>query len=260
MNKLLICVTLSFFFAFALQAHSETFGEDSDISNLFKNKKINGTIVIFSLDGEKTYFHNEDRAKSRFLPASTFKIPNTLIALEESAVADEKEIIKWDGKNREVPSWNKDQSMETAFPSSCVWFYQELAKRIGKDKYESYLKKIKYGNEQAGPEITTFWLNGDLRISAFEQIDFLKKVYAREYPFKASSYEMLKKLMIVEQTSSHTIRAKTGWTQNIGWFTGYVESGGKVWFFATNIEITTPKDLPLRQEITFGALRLKGII
>lgn len=260
MNKFLFCVAISFFFVLATQAHSETFVEDPDISNLFKNKKVNGTIVIASQKGDKTFCHNEDRARSRFLPASTFKIPNTLIALEEGAVADEKEIIKWDGKNREVPSWNKDQSMETAFPSSCVWFYQELAKRVSKDKYESYLKKIKYGNEQAGPEITTFWLNGNLRISAFEQIDFLKKIYARAYPFKASSYELLKKLMVIEQTSSHTIRAKTGWTQNIGWFAGYVESGGKVWFFATNMEINTPKDLPLRQEITFEALRIKGII
>lgn len=260
MNKFFFCVAVSLFFALATQAQSEAPGKDRDLANIFKNKKINGTIVISSLEGDKTFCHNEDRARSRFLPASTFKIPNTLIALEEGAVADEKEIIKWDGKNREVPSWNKDQSMETAFPSSCVWFYQELAKRVGKDKYESYLKKIKYGNEQAGPEITTFWLNGDLRISVFEQIDFLKKVYAREYPFKASSYEMLKKLMIVEQTPSYTIRAKTGWTQKIGWFTGYVESGGKIWFFATNIEINNPKDLPLRQEITIEALRLKGII
>jgi beta-lactamase class D len=139
-----------------------------------------------------------------------------------------------------------------------------LAKRVGKDKYESYLGKIKYGNEKAGPEITTFWLEGDLRISAVEQIAFLRKLYAREYAFRSSSYELLRKSMVVEETPAYTIRAKTGWAQRVtpqvGWFVGYIESGDKVWFFATNIEIVKPEDSRLRQEVTIEALKLKGII
>jgi beta-lactamase class D len=135
---------------------------------------------------------------------------------------------------------------------------------VGKEKYESYLGKIKYGNEQAGPEVTTFWLKGDLKISAFEQIAFLKKLYAKKYAFRSSSYELLKKLMVVEQTPAFTLRAKTGWAQRItpqvGWFVGHIESGVDVWFFATNIEIVKPEDSRLRQEITIKALKLKGII
>ncbi|MGC9965827.1 MAG: class D beta-lactamase [Syntrophobacteraceae bacterium] len=243
---------------------SLAYGEDSDLASLFKDKNLCGTIVIQSLDGAKTYTHNDERANTRFVPASTFKIPNTLIALEEGAIADEKEIIKWDGNDKGLPVWNKDQSIETAFPSSCIWFYQELAKRVGKDKYKSYLGKIKYGNEQAGPEVTTFWLEGDLRISAVEQIAFLKKLYAKEYPFRSSSYELLRELMLVERTSAYTMRAKTGWAQRVtpqvGWFVGYVEAGDKVWVFATNIEIVKPEDSRLRQKVTIEAFKCKGII
>ena len=130
---------------------ASAYGEDSELANLFKERNLRGTIVIQSFDGAKTYICNDERANTRFVPASTFKIPNTLIALEEGAVSDEKEIIKWDGDDKGLPVWNKDQSIETAFPSSCIWFYQELAKRVGKDKYRSYLGKTKYGNEQAGP-------------------------------------------------------------------------------------------------------------
>jgi beta-lactamase class D len=239
-------------------------GEDLEIANLFKEKNLLGTIVISSRDGRKTYTHNDERARTRFVPASTFKIPNTLIALEEAAVANEKTIIKWDGKDKGLPAWNKDQSISTAFPSSCVWFYQDLAKRIGRDKYVSYLGKLKYGNEQVGPELTTFWLEGDLKISTTEQIAFLKRLWAESFSFKQSSYELLRKLMVVEQTPAYTLRAKTGWAQStvpqVGWFVGYVEAGEKVWFFATNIEMMKPEDGRLRQEITIEALKLKGII
>ncbi len=243
---------------------SSGYGEDFDLAHLFKSKGASGTIVISSLDGTSTYIHDDKRANDRFLPASTFKIPNTLIALEEGAIADEKEIIKWDGKDKGLPAWKKDQSLETAFPSSCVWFYKELAKRVGKEKYESYLGKIKYGNGLTGPDVTTFWLNGDLKISAVEQVSFLKSLYAKKYAFRSSSYEMLRKSMVVDQSPAYTVRAKTGWAQRVtpqvGWFVGYVESGDKVWFFATNIEIVKPEDSRLRQEITIEALKLKGII
>ena len=256
MNRIMLYITILAVLAFLPPAHSE----DLDIAKLFNEKNLKGTIIISSLDGGKTYIHNDERVNTRFVPASTFKIPNTLIALEESAVANEKEIIKWDGKDKGIPIWNKDQSMETAFPSSCVWFYQELAKRVGKDKYSSYLKKMKYGNEQVGSEITTFWLEGDLKISAAEQITFLKKLYTREYPFKSSSYEVLRNLMVIERTPAYTIRVKTGWSQKVGWIVGYIESGEKVWFFATNMDIAKLEDCHFRTEITFEVLRLKGII
>jgi len=238
--------------------------EDAELANLFREKNLVGTIVISSLDGRPTYIHNNERARTRFSPASTFKIANTLIALEEGAVANGKTIIKWDGKDKGLPAWNRDQSIETAFPSSCVWFYQELARRIGTDKYASYLPKLKYGNEQAGPDVTTFWLEGDLKISATEQVAFLKRIYSEGFPFRFSSYELLRKIMVVEQTPAYTIRGKTGWASKsvpqIGWYVGYVEAGENVWFFATNIDMGGPEDSHFRQEITIESLKLKGII
>ena len=122
---------------------------------------------------------------------------------------------------------------------------------------------MKYGNGRIGPEITNFWLEGDLRISA-GGIDLLKNIYTRAYPFKPSSYDLLRKLMVVEETPAYTLRAKTGWAQGIapqvGWYVGYVETGGQVWFFAENMEMAKPEDNASRQEITVKALHLKGII
>ena len=260
MNHAVLAAAAFFIFALVPQAY----GEDTDIANLFKEKNLDGTLVISSLDGKQVYTHNDQRARSRFVPASTFKLPNTLIALEEAAITDEKVIVIWDGTDKGLPAWNTDQSLETAFSTSCIWFYQEMAKRVGKDKYTSYMEKLHYGNGKIGPEITNFWLEGDLRISAMGQIDFLKNVYTRASPFRSSSYDLLRKLMVVEETPSYVLRAKTGWAQGIvpqvGWYVGYVEAGGQVWFFAANMEIGKPEDSALRQEITMKALRLKGII
>jgi beta-lactamase class D len=237
--------------------------EDSDLSRLFADRNVVGTIVISSLNGSGLYIHNERRANTAFVPASTFKIPNTLIALDEG-VASPDEIMKWDGKDKGFDSWNRDQTLETAFKSSCVWFYQELAKRAGVPKYEKHLVTMAYGNAKPGPELTTFWLDGDLKINAMQQIDFLKKVYSEGLPFQRSSYEILKKIMIVDQTPAYTVRAKTGWAQRvspqIGWFVGYVETKDNVWFFATNLDITKPEDARYRQEITMAALKAKGIL
>ncbi len=137
--------------------------EDHRLAKLFTERNVKGTMIISSLDSKIEFVYNKERAEKRFLPASTFKIPNTLIALDENAIANGMETIKWDGKDKGWRPWNKDQTIETAFPLSCVWFYQELAKRVGNLKYLSHLKKINYGNKKTGPELTTFWLDGDLK-------------------------------------------------------------------------------------------------
>ena len=238
--------------------------EESNLAKLFSERNLKGTIIISSLDGKTEYLYNKARAEKQFLPASTFKIPNTLIALDERAVLNEKEIIKWDGKDKGWGPWNMDQSLESAFPKSCVWFYPELAKRIGNINYLSHLDRLNYGNKKTGPEVTTFWLNGDLEISAREQIDFLKTLYKEELSYKKSYIQLLKKLMIVDKNPQYTISAKTGWAMRInnqhGWYVGYVETDKKVWFFAINLDIVKKHDAIYRKEITMEALTIKGII
>lgn len=238
--------------------------DDTALAKLFQERGIEGTIVISSLDGKTEYVHNNNRAETRLVTASTFKIPNSLIALEEGVIRNEQEVLKWDGKDSGFPACNKDQNLQTAFSNSCVWTYQELARRIGPEKYKKHLKQLDYGNQKISPELTSFWLAGDLLITPQEQIAFLKKLYADKLPYRPDTIQTVKKIMINEQTPYYTIRAKTGWANQlnpqIGWFVGYVEAKGQVWFFATNIVITKNSDLALRKEITMAALKAKGII
>ena len=238
--------------------------EDKQLAGLFEQKNIKGTIVISSLNGERSFSYNDERRDLRFSTASTFKILNSMIALEEGVISGRLSIIKWDGTLYEYNSWNRDQTLEGAFKQSCVWCFQELARRVGPEKYRSYIEKMNYGQLKETFDATSFWLDGALEISASEQVEFLKGVYRRSFPFSQHSYDVLKDIMVVEDSGSYTIRAKTGWAARVkpqvGWYVGYIEAKGDVWFFATNIEINSKNDLALRKSITYESLKIKGII
>ena len=235
------------------------FAWDKEVEEVFKKYKVEGTIVIKKKKKKKIHIYNDKRASELFSPASTFKIPHSLIALNEGIVKKDS-VIVWDKKIREYESWNKDQILLTAFKSSCVWCYQEFASKIGVEKYKKYLKELNYGNKKIGDDVTRFWLDESLEITTFEQIKFLKRFYTNNLPFKIEDINLLKEIMIDEKNENYTIRAKTGWEWKYGWYVGYVETKDDVWFFSTNIDTKSKDDLPKRKAITLEALKIKGII
>jgi len=104
-----------------------------------------------------------------------------------------------------------------------------------------------YGNQDVSgvwdsPNLfEAFWLNGSLRISADEQVEFLRKFYAGDLPVAGRTTEIVKEILTLEKTADYTLSGKTGGgmlTENraLGWFVGYVEAKGNVCFFALNLE------------------------
>lgn len=225
----------------------------SDLESIFKAEKINGCFVIYDLKADKNLEYNSERLDSTFLPASTFKIINSMIALETGAISDENEKIKWDGKKRFVKEWNQDHNLKSGIKYSVVWFYQELARRIGTEKMQHWVNAVQYGNQNIGGKIDYFWLNGDIRISPNQQIDFLQNLYLNKLPFSKKNQEIVKKIMIVDKTANYTVHAKTGWAmrinKQIGWYVGYIEKGENVYFFTINIDIKNKEDAPKRKII-----------
>lgn len=188
---------LIFIFAVLLPAFANA--EDLAISQLFAQEDVDGTVVIESLKNGQTFIHNDVRAAQRFSPASTFKVMNTLIAVEEGVIKGSSDVLKWDGHIYSLPSWNRDQTLVSAFKVSCVWCYQELARRVGAKKYVFYLKHSDYGELQSEFSTTTFWLDGSLQITALEQINFLRKVVRRQLPFSDRAYETLQQIMLTKK-------------------------------------------------------------
>jgi beta-lactamase class D len=245
--------------AIAPPVSSSAASVEAQFAQHFQALEVEGAIVIHDLNRGVTYEHNRDRNRQAFLPASTFKILNSLIALETGVIANDVAVLTWDGIERMVPAWNRDHNMRTAFNLSAVWFYQVLARRVGHDAMQQWVEAAGYGNQTIGsPEaIDSFWLEGDLRITPQQQIEFLRRLHHSELPFSERALATVKDIMIVERTPDYTLRAKTGWAglgesdqPQIGWYVGYVEQGENVYLFATNIDIRQDSDAPVRLELT----------
>ena len=233
------------------------------VAQVFQEQGVIGTLVVASADGEVLHVHNAKRAETRFSPASTFKIPNTLIALDTAVVTSKDATFKWDGSDKGLPAWNKDQTLESAFKVSCVWCYQEIAGSVGSERYSTALAGIDYGNQKMGDHVDQFWLNDDLQISAHEQIAFLRKLMDYSLPYRREHVDIVKDIMLAEQTADYSIYAKTGWTGaklGVGWYVGYVEKGDKVWLFAMNMRMDRAEQAALRKELTTRSLRALGIL
>ena len=219
-----------------------------DLSPYFKNT--NGAFVLYDLKGNHYIRYNEQRCRERFSPKSTFKIPNSLIGLDTGVVRDADFTIAWnrqkyppqDNWNQEpFIHWAQDHTLRSAIKYSVVWYYRELALRVGKQKMKKYITAFNYGNETISKDVDNFWLDNSLKISADEQVEFLKEFYAGRLPVSKRATEIVKDILVLENTPAYKLSAKTGGGsiaegRYIGWFVGYLETKGNVYFFATNIE------------------------
>ncbi|MCO5230973.1 MAG: class D beta-lactamase [Chitinophagales bacterium] len=237
-----------------------------DYKKYYDLYKVEGTFVLYQQKSNKYIVYNKELSKQLFIPASTFKICNSLIGLETGVIDDENFIIKWDSIIRKYPQWNTDQNLETAFKNSTVWYYQELARRVGAKQMKYWLEKSHYGNADTSGGIDQFWLTGGLRISPIQQVDFLRRLHDNQLPFSNSSMNIVKEIMIVKDSADYVLRAKSGWGEqnnmDIGWYVGYVETQGDVYYFANCIQSpsnTNSDFLKARIEITYQIFRDLGI-
>lgn len=239
--------------------------ERADLEKYFREENVIGAFVLFD-EKQNTHIRvNPERCGERFIPASTFKIPNSLIGLETGVITDEKMMLPWDSVKRREP-WDKDQDMSMAMRNSTVWFYQELARRVGEKRMKEYVDTLRYGNMDISGGVDKFWLTGGLRISPDEQIDFLRRFYHEKLPISKRSIDIVKRITLLDETAAYELHGKTGWgiigKKNIGWLVGYVEKQGNVYYFATNIESDEAgDDFPSkRMAITKQILKELGVI
>ncbi|MGB3655380.1 MAG: class D beta-lactamase [Rivularia sp. (in: cyanobacteria)] len=237
----------------------------ADFGRIFKEFGVEGSIIIYDASNQKVYEHNSPRNSQNFLPASTFKILNTLIALQTGVIKDDVSVLTWDGVKRDFDAWNQDTNLRQAFQNSTVWFYQVLARKIGRERMQNFINQVGYGNQQIGKleNIDKFWLEGPLQITPKQQIEFLQKVESGNLPFSQGNLNLLKDIMIVEKTPDYILRGKTGWVTStnpkIGWFVGYLEQNNKVYYFATNIDMPDIKLAAARIKITRRCLEKLGL-
>jgi beta-lactamase class D len=239
--------------AFGASARAEATAERAELRAAFAREGVAGTFALYDVQKRELTLVDAERAAARCVPASTFKIANSLIALETGVVKDENEVIPYGGKPQPFKTWETDMPMREAIAMSNVPIYQEIARRVGLERYRVWLDRLGYGNRQTGDAVDTFWLDGPLEISAIEQARFVAQLAQNRLPVSDRSQQIVRSIIRLEQRAGRTLYGKTGWrfssTPQLGWWTGWVDEGGKIATFALHIDMPSPNDAPKRVAI-----------
>jgi beta-lactamase class D len=225
-----------------------------DLSRRFFDLGTAGTFVAYKVDDYLIIASDKVRSGEGRLPASTFKIPNSVIALETGVVEDpDKDVFKWDGVTRSIEAWNKDHTLRSAIAVSAVPVYQEIARRIGAERMQKYLDLFDYGNHDIGGGIDQFWLTGALRIDPVQQIDFVDRLRRGVLPVGKRSQELTCDILPVTKVGDATIRAKSGLLGaeqgSLGWMVGWAEKGNQQTVFAMNMDCKEPSHVAARMTV-----------
>src|SRR5688572_12953085 len=237
---------------------------DNSLKKYFDSAKVDGCFSLFNNATGAVTVYNMNLDTHRFLPASTFKIVTTLIGIETGKIIDENMIIPWDGIKRWNEHWNRDLTMQEAFKFSAVPWYQEVARRIGRDTIKKWIDSLQYGNMNISGPLDSFWLNNNLKISPDEQLGLVKKLYFDQLPFQKRSQQIVRDVMLMENNTLYKLSYKTGTgydelKNTIGWVVGWIEENRHVYFFVTLIK--TPDEnvgQNVKMDITKGILKKFG--
>lgn len=242
------------------------------VAEIFNKAKVTGTFVLYDPSEQRLTGYDQKRAETRFIPASTFKIPNSLIGLSSGSVSSVDEVFyHYDGKPKFLKSWEHDMGLREAMKTSNVNAYQLLARRIGLERMQKNITMLNFGNADIGKSVDTFWLDGPLKISAVEQTAFLARLAQGQLPYPAAVQAAVRNITKLEEGDDWVLHGKTGWTSKdkpgIGWFVGWVEQAGKIYSFALNIDVVQdtappalPTALPKRIEIAKASLQALGLL
>jgi beta-lactamase class D len=237
-----------------------------DLVKRFTDEGTVGTFVGYKIDDYLLIASDKERSGQAMLPASTFKIPNSLIALETGVVEDpDKDVFKWDGVVRSIEGWNKDHTLRSAIAASAVPVYQEIARRIGVERMQKYVDLFEYGNRDIGGGIDQFWLTGNLRIDPVQQVDFVDRLRRGALPVSKRSQELVRDILPVTKSGDAVIRAKTGLLgaevgkPSLGWVVGWAEKGAST-VFALNMDCREPRHVADRMKLAQQCLTDIGAI
>jgi beta-lactamase class D len=262
--KLLCALLALLVLAQAPSVRASGWEERPEVAELFRHAGVTGTFVLHDPLAQTFVGHDGERARDRYSPASTFKIPNTLIGLATGAVASVDQPLPYRGPpDPFIPAWARDMGLREAIALSNVPIYQELARRIGPEPMARHLARLEYGNGDIGGEVDRFWLEGPLRISALEQARFLARLAQEALPYAPELQRRVAEIVRVDQGGDWQLHAKTGWQNapgaGVGWWVGWVRKGERVYAFALNMDMAGPADAGKRVELGRACLRALGL-
>ena len=254
--------------------------EDPNLKELFDKNGFQGSFGLFD-NGKGSFiiYNLHQFTDSLYSPASTFKIVNSLIGLETGVVADSSSLIQNDPEaesRKQGFATGRSEcdtilTMAQAFRRSCPNYYRELAQKLGVKTMQHYLDTLGYARKKSKFEVTPknltqFWLNNELKVTADEQLGLMKKLYFDQLPFQKRSQRILRGMMLQEETLTYKLGFKTGTTDSnitgkeIGWLVGWIEENKHLFFFTLQVESKEHRDREDRIVLLKEILRKKGFL
>ncbi len=153
--------------------------------------------MLLPLGQDSPRHAGEQSCDERTVPASTFKVPHALIALDTGVVKDPEAMRKWDGTKYWIEAWHRDHNLRTAIYESVVWFFQQTARSIGRERMQRYLEAFDYGNADVSGQIDEFWLGGgSLQVSATESLRFWEAMVQDQLPLGSQHLPQLRSMLV----------------------------------------------------------------
>lgn len=201
--------------------------------------------------------------QQRLSPASTFKIPLSLMGYDAGYLTDAHHpaLPFREGYVALYPSWKSTIDPTSWMKNSVVWYSQQLTAWLGRQRLQRYVTQFDYGNRDLSGNpgmndgLTQAWLSSSLRISPLEQVAFLQKLVNRQLPVSPRAYAMTARITSVARLrGGWDVHGKTGTGYQmkpqdgpdlkhpIGWFVGWASKPGHTVVFASVIADEAPQD------------------
>lgn len=255
-----------------LPALAQEIEERQDLQSLFTEAGTTGTLVVHDYKTDKVIVVGKSRSEQPYSPSSTFKIPNTLIALRVGAISGMDEPIPAPsepflvrGKPFLPDACNATATVALALQNSCIPAYQDIAGRIGVVQYNEFLMRMNYAPASVtAANLKEFWLTGAIALSARDQVAFLDRMIAGRVPIQPAHIEAMWAALAAGESPKGQMFAKTGYvftsTPDVGWYVGWIRKDGEATAtFALNLDITAPEHARARPEIALKALAALGL-
>ncbi len=186
---------------------------------------VEGFVARMDGDVQATCLGDRHVCTARVSPASTFKVPHALIALDAKVVSGPNHLMSWDGVVRPVKAWNQSHTLATAIAASVVWYFRRLALLIGRSTMVAGLHILNVGNQRIGKALDLFWLDGSLRISPLEQVEFWHRLVSGKHGLSQRAGEQTLSMVVLGRDKDTVFVGKTGWFRmpevtNVGWLVG----------------------------------------
>ena len=219
---------------------------DEAIVKIMDSANVTGSFALMENgSGQFTITNLSSYKDSSYAPLNTFFAVPALVGLDKGYInLSDTNLVSFDSVN----------------------YYSQLITKIGRTSMLKTIDTLKYGKGIISADSTMYWSNNSLKITADEQLGFIKQLYFTKLPFQKKSQESFRKMILKEDNTNYKLSYidAIDIEKRNSWIIGYVEENKHPYFFVLNTHsIKSPSaktnNIALLKNILLQQGFLKGV-